>query len=186
MLKPFARFYFIVVFLLLPLIGFSQKLEKPVIDQFSNDTTKRTTMERIGAVDSFSSPEASYLNAGVTKAGGVIFLDIELDATTINNYYFPVSNGDNLLLKLADNSVIKLTNSNNINTHKSRIKHGFIEREYFIANMAYAITNFQIDNIMASDVVAVRVETDNGHFDFDIKPKGNAILKKTFKLIRSK
>lgn len=186
MLKSFTPFCFAALFLLLPLIGFSQKLEKQVIDRFSDDTTKRTTMERIGAVDSFSSPEATYLSAGATKAGDVTFLDIELDATTINNYYFTVSNGDNLLLKLADNSVIKLTNSNNINTCKRWIKHGFIGREYFIANMAYAITNFQIDDIMASDVVAVRVETDNGHFDFDIKPNGNAILKKTFKLIRSK
>jgi len=186
MLKPFAQFCFVAFLLMLPLTGFSQKLEKMMVDKFSNDTTKRTTMERIGAVDSFSSPEANYLNAGVTKAGDVIFLDIELDATTINNYYFTVSNGDNLLLKLADNSVIKLTNLNDPNTYKDRIKHGFIEREYFIANMAYAITNFQIDDLMASDVVAIRVETDGGHFDFDVKPKGNAVLKKTFKLIRGK
>lgn len=178
----YCRALAISTILLLPISAFSQKLNKPIIDKFANDTTQCTTSERIAAIESFSSPTAAYLSAWTEKFEHQILLNFKVDVTTIDNKYFIIRKGDRALLKLSDNSIIEVVCLKDADVSRQNIKKGFIEREYFEADIIYYISPEDINKLLASQVTAIRIKTDDQVFDYDIKPKNSEVLKKMFKL----
>lgn len=167
----------------IPATSFAQKFYKPTIDKFSGDTTSSTSQERIASNDSFSSTTASYLNASIKKINGKYFFIITIDVTTSDNQYFLVSQGDIAFIKLADNSLVKLSSVAPSQAKRQTIKKGFVEREYFVADIGYALPNDSLQKMLASDVSAIRIAVDGANFDFDLKAKDSQMVKNMLGLI---
>lgn len=184
-LKKITKTILITTFLVLPAIAFSQKLNKPSIDKFSNDTIHSTSQEKIGSKDSFTSTSAEYLNAYLVKINSHVYLKLELDLTIDDHKYFVVDTGKKAFFKLVNNTVLSLANVKPVEATQQTIKNGFVQRDYLTTVMLYPISNGDIQKILASAVTTIRVEMDDQYVDFDIKPKNSDMLKKMFTLIIS-
>jgi len=178
--KPFL----FIIFFVLPVSAFCQKLNKPVIDKFTNDTTLSTTQEKIGSTEKFSSTTATFLKASVYKIKGIYFLSVELDASSDNNYFI-VDKDNKILLKLANNNVVTLSNLNESDATHQTIKSGFVQRDYWVAIINYQLTKDDIAALSGSALTTVRVAADHQNFDFDIESKGSETLGKMLTLITS-
>jgi len=180
-LQKITKTILIIAVLLLPAAAFSQKLVKLEVDKFTNDTVSVTSMEKLATTETFTSTQAAFLNAYVSRTGTHIFLNFEHDVTTENNQYFLVSQGDVTMLKLDDNTIIKLANDISVHPDRKDIKKGFVQREYFSVNIGYGISKEDINKLLTSTLTTVCVGVDNQNFD--VKPKDSDVLKKMFKLV---
>src|SRR6202012_2637619 len=97
---------FYLLAFILPATVFAQKMDKPQIDKFTNDTTFFTTAEKIasnkGALSSYAEDIESYMSS----KNGVILLHLKIELTTEDHHRFEISPGNSISFKLADNSII--------------------------------------------------------------------------------
>lgn len=168
---------------IIPGVALSQKLNRPSIDKFTNDTTYSTTQEKIASTEKFSSAVGNVLNASILKLHGKVFLSVEIDATFADNQFFTIAAGDTTSLKLADNTLVTLVCGENIPATGQIIKKGLIERKYWTARINYFIRKADVEKLLASPVTAIRIGIRDGHFDFDVTSKNSDVLKKMFLLI---
>jgi hypothetical protein len=184
LLKKISKPFLFIIFFVLPVSAFCQKLNKPVIDKFSNDTTLSTTQEKVGSTEKFSSTTATFFKASFYKIKGLYFLSVELDASS-DNKYFIAQKDDKILLKLANNSIVTLSNLNESDATHQTIKSGFVQRDYWVAIINYHLSKDDIAALSSSALTTVRVQTDQQNFDFDIESKGNDAFTKMLALITS-
>jgi hypothetical protein len=180
--KKIKRSVFTLVLLAVPFLAFSQKLEKPTIDKFSNETIYTTTTEKIATTEKFSSTSASLLYAYATKIKGIIFIDFKLEVSVDQPDCF-LPKGKKVLLKLADNSTIELVNDTDFYAHHQDIKNGFIERTYWVATPTYLISPDNLSKLTSTNITAIRFEAITSVDDFDVTTKEAAVIKKMFTII---
>src|ERR1700744_3071116 len=110
--KKSAKLLFIAFVLSAPLTIAAQKLEKPVIDSFLNDTTYFTTTEWI-ASNGFWSLTVKNLNFYLSKKNGSIFGHISVDVTAADYNRFQINKDNQILFKLGDGSLITFLSYDN-------------------------------------------------------------------------
>ena|ERR1700744_906373 len=176
--KKSAKLLFIAFVLSAPLTIAAQKLEKPVIDSFLNDTTYFTTTEWI-ASNGFWSLTVKNANFYLSKKNGVIFGHISATVTAADYKRFHVTAGNQILFKLADKSLVTFSAYED-----EKAKHeGIGLTESWTAYIPFSVVKNDIQRILASPVTAIRIQTDGMNYDYDIKPKDAAKLTKMFQLI---
>src|ERR1700748_2675093 len=107
-IKKSVRSLFAVIVFAMPFAAAAQKMEKPVIDKFTNDTTLFTTTEKISGGNGAFSSSNEDIKAYVSKLKGAVYLHIVVELSATYYHWFQVSNGNTVILKLADNSIISL------------------------------------------------------------------------------
>lgn len=167
----------------MPIMAFSQKLVKTSIDKFTNDTISSTSQEKIASTEKFSSTVANILYANAGRINSHVLLNLEINVTTADNSFFIVSAGDSTLLKLADDTFVKLFNIKDVPAVGQSIKKGFVEREYWTAQMSYLISKKDIERILSSSVNIIRVGVRDKNFDFDVNSKDSDVIKKMLVLV---
>lgn len=182
--KKITKTVFILGSFMMPILASGQKLLNTTIDKFTNDTISSTTQVRIASTEKFTSSVAEFLDADVSKINSNFYLNLEVDLTTADHDFFSVIKDTNALIKLADNTVVKLSNIRTVRSQPQNIASGlFVSREYWVAGMSYSIQKEDIEKLLASAVTAIRVEADSRNFDFDIKPKDGSLIKKMLLLV---
>jgi len=184
--KKSSRSLFIAFVLSVPLTVAAQKLEKPVIDKFANDTTYFTTTEKIAATKSSMSQSVENIEAYLSKKKGVVFGHFSLVLSIDDHKCYHVTAGNQILLKLADNSIVSLSCIDD--RQPKRISYGShflktLDWACWSADIPFGLVENDFKKIAASPVVSIRIQTDEQNYDFDIKPKDTATLSKMFQLI---
>jgi hypothetical protein len=167
----------------LPAIAFSQKLEKPTIDKFSNDTTYSTSQSRIASNGKNTSAVAAYIFADAFKVKNSYVLDLELDFTVEGHSLANILEGNKIYIKLADNSIITLADIKDAIGNAKTIKMGVVIRDFISVYAHYNISKADIAKILSGSVTAIRVEAQDQTFDFDVQPKESDTIKKMFQLL---
>jgi hypothetical protein len=179
----FKKILLAAIVLILPAAAFSQKLEKPTVDKFSNDTTYSTSQSRIAADGKNTSAVAAYVFADALKIKNNYVLNLELDFTLQGHNVDNIPEGNKVFIKLGDNSVIDLASIKDaIGTDKT-IKMGVVIREFVSIYAHYGISKGDIQKILSGNVTAIRIETHDQKFDFDVQPKESDTIKKTLQLL---
>jgi len=185
-LKKLGKLLPVIVLSAVHFAASAQKVEKPVIDKFTNDTTYFTTTEKVAATNGSMSQSVENIEAYASKKKSAIFGHFNLIVTVADHKCFHVSNGSQILLKLSDNSIVSLSCIDD--KESKRISYGshFLKTlnwACWSADIPFKLTNEDIQKINASLVVGIRIQTNEQNYDLDIKPKDAATLTKMFQLI---
>ncbi|MBB5396186.1 hypothetical protein [Mucilaginibacter sp. AK015] len=167
----------LVIIVLFPFVSSAQKLTKPAIDKLTGDTTWSTSKEKLYLHGNYLTGQAEGVVCWVRSFKGSKSLVLNIQTTNQKN--FPAMNtGGKAYFKLADNSTVTLTCSAN--------DYSISGSNVAIAGSAFAMYDVsaeEIQKLTSSALTFLRVETTNGNFDCDIKPKNAEMFKKQFELI---
>lgn len=179
----FRKILLAAIVLILPAAAFSQKLEKPTVDKFSNDTSYSTTQSRIASDGKNTSAVASYVFADAVRLKTSVVLNLELDFTLEGHSPDNILEGNKAYLKLGDNSIITLANIKDVVGVNKTIKMGVVIREFTSIYAHYNISMADVAKITSGSVTTIRIETQDQKFDFDVQPKESDTIKKMFQLL---
>jgi hypothetical protein len=183
MILKIRRVLIVVLMAISPAIAFSQKLNKPTIDKFTNDTISSTTQEKIASSEKSTSTVAEILFASLSRVNDRYYLYAYINATKEDHDLFTMMTENNMILKLSDNTLIRLPVAKNTFSKIETIKRGFVERTYIVANVPYIISKENLEKLLSGSVTNIRVETGGTNIDFEINPKDRDVFKKMFALI---
>lgn len=156
----------------------AQKLQKPKIDKITGDTSWVTSVEKIYGKPSFSGTVGEQLFASVGKFKDITLLMFSIQ--TAKASLFSVDEGQKIYIKLKNDSIVSLINSNSSISKYSTISYGSN------SNCFYQVTNQDIDNLAVSDVQFIRIEYSDGTFEYVIKDKFSDVIKTLVLLIKQK
>ena len=182
-LKIITRSGFVAVMLLMSFAALAQKMDKPQIDKFTHDTAFFTTTEKIAGNKGSLSSSAENIEAYTSNKNGVINLHLKIELTTFDHNRFQVTSGNKVLIKLADNTLVTLTNIADVASMREGIGARVTGRECWTAVVALNTVKDDMARIWQSDITAIRIEADGQNFDFDIKTKDSKVIQKMFSLI---
>jgi hypothetical protein len=163
----------------------AQKMDKPQIDKFTNDTTFFTTTERIAGNKGSLSSSAENIEAYAGNARGSIQLRLKVELTTFDHYFYRIDAGNNVLFKLADNTILAFKNITDVHSRREGIGPRITGRECWTAEAGINLSKEDISKILASPVTIIRIQTDEQDLNFDVNKKENEVLVKILQLIVS-
>ena len=161
----------------------AQKLEKPMIDKLTGDTTWETSQEKISSnmqMMSLSQENLYLSSAKIPHVGYCLTFKI-LNANGIT--VFSINKGNRVYLKLSDKTIDTLINNLDV------ISETDVKSSSNVVGTAYVLVILNKDNrdrLKSATVELIRFETSKGNFDYEIKPKNSAIINKEIGLIESK
>ncbi|HJP63202.1 MAG TPA: hypothetical protein VJ844_07145 [Mucilaginibacter sp.] len=166
-------------------MGLAQKMNNPVIDKFTNDTTFSTKIEKI-AVKS-GSIYNNRLEAYFSKSGRDINLHFIVELPTTEAKFFRISAGSRLIIKLTDDSLITLTNPANLKSIGKEISGGTLGLGLasWVADITLPLSNNDVEKLSHNTVAAVRVQTDKSTIDFFVDFKHSGLFQKMTLLIKN-
>lgn len=104
-----------------------------------------------------------------------------------NNRHFVVESGRNVALKLKDNSVLWLSVNNSIMTTVGGLKHGLLVGSGGLGiNIAFALTEDQLKALSETDIVSIRLATNDGNIDVDLPDNRGDKIRNQVKAIYKK
>lgn len=141
--------------------SFAQKLEENKKDEFSNKSIKRTSWETLYKTLTTES------HFSFSKVDTSAFIHVKL---MIGNV-FSIDKDQELMLKLDNGDIVKLLNTKFEVTCEGCGAVGFIGSGAQGLDVAYWIAKDQLDKLKAHKVVKVRIYTNEGYIEQDIKDK---------------
>jgi hypothetical protein len=175
--------FLICAVLIIPGLAKAQKMEKPQVDKFTNDTTYFTSTEKIAGGNGAFSTSNEDIKVYLSRVKGSVYLHFIVELSVTYYHQFQVSSGNNVILKLADNSIINLKNIASVQARREGGGTLATGRMCWIADIYSQPDQADAAKILSSAVAAIRVQTDEGNLDLDIKPKNAETLQKMFQLI---
>jgi hypothetical protein len=185
-LKKIMKTILFLVALIIPFISKAQKMGEPNIDKFTNDTTLFTSIEKIGTnVLNFNYSE--QLEAYYSKSNRFVYLHLIVELPDGAEKFFRVSEGNSILIKLADNTLISLQSLADVNAKIDDLPGGFLGQgiPYWRADVTLESTKETMAKLSSSVITAIRVQSDKSNIDFDINTKSSDIIKKMIQLINA-
>ncbi|MDP3352338.1 MAG: hypothetical protein Q8S44_01180 [Flavobacteriaceae bacterium] len=147
---------------------YSQKIETDKIDEFTNSHIKETSWEKI---------EIGYFR--FRKINDTFYFNFKYSNLNV----FSVSEGDKLILKLKDGSILDLMNSQYEISSIGAGAIGFLVSGAMGVNIYYPITKSQLKILEEINVEKYRLYTSLGYTDTEMKTKNSEKLKKSAELI---
>ncbi|WP_259071185.1 hypothetical protein HDF24_24025 [Mucilaginibacter sp. X4EP1] len=179
--KKIARAFFVV--LLFPFIAFGQKLNKPITDKFTNDSLRFTSFESI-AFDNPSGAGGVNLFCSFIKGNnGIVCLNLQVVAYQSDFTAFFNAGGNSVMIKLADNSILTLTDIRGVLAVPPEIQNNGFTNGLYSAHFLYALSSQDISRIKASWATDFRVTSNKQIMDFALKPKGGDMFAALLALI---
>ena len=185
MITQFKKISLLSSILLFPFMALAQKMDKPQIDKFTNDTTYFTTTEKIVGNKGSLASSAENIEAYLSNNKGDIKLHLKVELTVFDHGFFRISQGNNVLVKLSDNTIITLSNIAAVESKREGIGPRITGRLCWTAEVACALSPDVISKISSSTITTIRVEADGQNLDFDVKGKDSGIIKKMIGLIEA-
>jgi hypothetical protein len=171
-----------ILFAGLGLSAKAQKLEKPRIDKLSGDTTWKTSMEKLYQKSNLMGQrQTAFVYAEKLKSGYALFLSVGM-LNGPNSSVFSVPAGAKAHFKLADNSIVVLSNV------LSQVSKNSVDQTGTegYAVPCYPLSKSDIEKLSKSTITFVRVEASDLIFDYDIKEDKANLIAKTVSLIATK
>lgn len=166
-----------LILLLSPSIAFCQKIQENRVDDFTGNSVKRTTWEKI---------EQSMAN-------GTFFIQ----ASKLNSYYyiglkvmlndqrhFAISEGSKLMFKLVDGQILTVNASEYAITGRGDGARGYIGSAAIGIKVDYQMPKQIVDAIAVIPVEKVRMYTNDGYVEFELSEKRSKLLSKTLELVK--
>lgn len=150
-----------------------QELVKNEVDDFTNNTVKRTSWETINMTLEF----AAYFR--VSKINDNFYFDLKM---MMGTSVFSIDKGQELMFKLANEEIIKLPNLNYAITCKGCGARGFSGSEAQGIKVSYPITLEQIKKLNENMAVKIRIYTNAGYVENDLKLKYQKKIQKALLL----
>jgi hypothetical protein len=172
-LKKIAKAIFIIVILALPFMASAQRMDTPVIDGFTHDTTFSTTQANV------SMGSDAYLDAYFSRQKDGYYLHLRVDLPVASHKSFKISKGNSVIIKFGDNTTLNLTNTND--AESTRI--AYAGQRCWVADVACSISKDDMFNISRASITGIRVQDDKENVDFGISPDDSAAMKKMLLLI---
>jgi hypothetical protein len=162
---------------LLSISTYSQELEVK-FDDFKGDTLKDTSLERL-----FSNMKGTAYFRFMKRGGGYTFVLKLMINRGLSQEIFSISEGSELLFKMEDNSVMTLrANESGITTRGGGAK-GIVGAEAEGITMFYAIPEKDVRKLSKIYVMKMRVYTNSGYSDYEIKEERSYIIMNAAELI---
>jgi hypothetical protein len=172
----------LLAFLFFPFIVSAQKLKKPIIDKISGDTIWTTSLDKLYLHGNYLTAQGEAIQCEIDRVGKTYVL-VLIPQTMNERSVFAVNEDQKTYLKFSDNSMLTFSNGAfKISDAQVSEAGGFINDKGSLT-MTFALTPDDIAKILSSSLAFVRIETTEGNFDCDIKPKFADPIKKQLQLV---
>jgi hypothetical protein len=174
----------LIIIFLLPLIVSAQKLIKPDVDKISGDTTWSTSEEKLYFHGNFLTAQGEAVTFQIVKFSNTRGKVLVLTPQSLNmGEELSIAKNQKAYLKLSDSTIITLISGtdDNENSKFTFIAHNPAQSSH--ATAYYDLPDEAIEKLKSYTLVFLRIETNEGNFDCDIKPKNAAKLLKAIALI---
>ena len=167
----------IVTFIVFGTVSFTygQKLEVNKVDDFTNNTVKRTSWERITMNMGFT----SYFRFSQINANNYFDLKLMLASGSV----FAIDKNQKIMFKLDNGELVTLHNLEYVITCRGCGAKGYIGSDAQGIKTSYPIDKEQFEKIMNNTVVKIRIYTTDGYIENDIKEKNAKKISNALKLI---
>jgi len=167
----------------LAMSSLAQKMQKPIIDKITGDTTWRTSRERICTKTNFLGSDILFTYALKTKATTLLAFSLINGQGPI---IFSINEGNKAILKLKDGKIITLTSLVSRTSDIDFAMIGGIDASSSSNLAFYKIDNDAITVLKNGKIAVIRIETSKGNFDYEIKDRNSEIIGKSLALIIGK
>lgn len=133
-------------------------------DKMYNDGSRAILSESYNLYRKFTSAASWYLACIISKNGDEQY-SLEV---TLNEGKQQINKGRKLLLKSKDNKIIELVNSTKIGPADYTYNVTRYGTSYYV-KPSYDISEEDIKKLLKADIIKIRIETDFGYIDKDIK-----------------
>jgi hypothetical protein len=179
-IKKIAGILVVSALLLIPAISFSQTMDTPYIDKFTNDTTLFTTDQMIAHYKNENQGIRREINVYFAKYKGQVTLHFIVKLPTDEYRRFSISAGTTILVKLADNTLLTLSTTNDAIPAAGETKNGY---NCWQTDIIMALSSGDLEKLSLSAMTAIRIEVSPDNIDFDCLPNINAPVKNMISLI---
>ncbi|MBS1531929.1 MAG: hypothetical protein JSU01_16620 [Bacteroidetes bacterium] len=171
--------------LVIPSVLLAQKMDKPQIDKFTNDTTLLTTRASIAKKD--VGAYYQQLEIYCSKTQGEVTLHLIVDLPQREYYRYRIAAGSAILLKLADNALISLRSPADLISVTGAEKGGQFNQgiSTWTVDIGLELSTQNLQRLSKVEVTAVRIPTDRSNIDMDLNSGDRAILQNMVLLIAS-
>ena len=163
----------IVILAGMTLQSFGQKLEENKTDEFTKNSVKRTSWETL------CSSSVANAHFRVSLINEYKTFDLKL----MINKVFSIDKDQELMLKLANGDVVKLQNLKYTITCNGCGATGFVGSEAEGIQVDYPLDKDQVEQLKANKVVKVRIYTNDGYVEDDVKDKNAEKIIKSLQLL---
>lgn len=152
----------------------AQKLEKPVIDKITGETTLQTQEQTLANKMTWV---GHYLGCNITKFRGHYLLYLHLKEST--DGYYDIKKDYTATIKFTDGKLLTITSAFD---RESSFIHGAYP---LVAecNAVYYLDKETISALMSGKIAFVRLATTSGDFDYEISNGKAELIKKQLELI---
>ncbi|MDW7692121.1 hypothetical protein R9C00_14730 [Flammeovirgaceae bacterium SG7u.111] len=146
--------------LLISLVSLSQTLKQNEIDEFTNNSIKRTSWETLNMTMKF----AAYFR--LSNINGESYFDLKM---MIGSKVFSIDKNQELMIKLSDGEIVKLPNLKFATTCKGCGAKGISGSGAQGIQVSYPITKNQIEKLKTGKGNKIRIYTNDGYVENDMK-----------------
>lgn len=154
---------------------YSQKITKSEIDEFTNHKIVETSWHAV---------YRGWTDAGYARFRSIdnrVIIDFSLMFTNAKGYI--ISTEDRLMLKLGNDTVIKLNPIETAIPCRGCCSTGFKGMNDFGSISHYSMSNEQFNQLLKSLIVKVRIYTGDGYIENEVKPNRAKTLFELAKLL---
>lgn len=167
---------FIIFILLLTVNTLTgQTLKENKVDDFTNNSVKRTSWETLNYNSKFS----AYFR--ISKINESCYLDLKFSNNSMK--VFSVDKGNELMFKLENDKIIKLLNLKYTISDRGVAAKGIVGSDLHGVLISYLIDKEQIQSIKSNIIVKTRIYTNESYVESDMKTKNYNKIKKALQLV---
>ena len=160
------------------LSSYSQEFVKNEVDEFTNKSIKITSWAKLNRTSKVRS------NIRIRKINNTYILDYRF--LTSSKSVFSVEKGSELMFKMSDESIIKLTNSKFQISSTGGGSIGVIGSAMPGMELSFVLDEDTMKKFQTLDIAKVRIYTTDGYIDCKVKKKHGNHLKELLDLYNQK
>lgn len=174
-LKMQKKTLFFLIFLInITLKSVAQKLEENKKDEFTGDTVKNVSWESLGV--SFSMD--AYRHFRISRTNSTIFFELKVAPWKIT-----VDEGSEIMFKLANGEVVTLKTMKYTASCMGCGATALAASETKGIYLIYPITSEQAEKLISNKVSKIRIYTNEGTLDWDVKDSVAKKIMKSLELV---
>lgn len=174
MKKKHKLTYQIVFTLLFSINALGQKIVEDKVDDFTGDSILKTSWETINMSNKFT----AYCR--ISKINKDFFFDLKL---MIGGTVFSIDEKQNLMFKLDNDEIITLSNLKYSITCNGCGAKGIIGSQIQGIMVSYPINKEKIIKLKKYNTLKIRIYTNDGYVENELKSKHSKRIKKTMSLL---
>ena len=152
---------------------YSQSLEEDKVDEFTGNSIKRTSWEILNQTMKFNA------FTRISEINGNVYLDLKL----MTGKVFAIDEGDEFMLKLNNDEILKLQNLKYEITCTGCGARGYSGSQAQGLSVVYLLSKDQIDKLLEFGIMKIRIYTTDGYLEEDLKTKNSNVLMNSLKLL---